>query len=513
MHGSLIQQNFGEDTEKGFLFWDIQDKDNFNATSHFLKGSRKFYTVKLNQDLSIPNITNIEKDSRIRVDIPRTSLTHFEYEELKRIISKKFDAFEVVVPPSKILPEKQDKKSTSEKLNLRDLNVQENLLKDFLKDIDEDVFEKIKKINKDADEYVEKKEEVRNVTWKLDKVVWDNLFQYGEDNHIVFDNLRGITGIFAQNASGKSNLIESINYSLFNKNTLGVPRAVYLINDDKQSSRSAITFIVNDKRFVVERTLDRIKKKKREESKGTCKFYVVEDGNSVEECVDEGSESGIDRSETDKKIQQRIGTFDDFCLTSLYAQNNPLDLVSCKEGKRKEVLYKFQDLDIFEEKREIAKDKFKFWKNKLKELNQNSIFEDKQNAETSLAKLNEEKNKINSNAEFIKLVIEESTLVINDLNIQRNRLNFSDVEPDLDRFNELDEQIKELNESIFIKELKAINIPIIHQEITNEKVEEARKELSKKEQELVRSKSENDSIIRKTSLLKQVPCRRSISKM
>ena len=30
--GSTIQQNYGEDPGKGFLFWEIEDKDNFRST-------------------------------------------------------------------------------------------------------------------------------------------------------------------------------------------------------------------------------------------------------------------------------------------------------------------------------------------------------------------------------------------------------------------------------------------------------------------------------------------------
>ena len=46
--GSTVQQNHGETNDKGFLIWDIQDKDNFTCIHHVLKNPKPFITIKLN---------------------------------------------------------------------------------------------------------------------------------------------------------------------------------------------------------------------------------------------------------------------------------------------------------------------------------------------------------------------------------------------------------------------------------------------------------------------------------
>ena len=44
--GSPIQQNYGEDTEKGFLFWDIEDKDDFTVKFIPLHNQHAFRTIQ-----------------------------------------------------------------------------------------------------------------------------------------------------------------------------------------------------------------------------------------------------------------------------------------------------------------------------------------------------------------------------------------------------------------------------------------------------------------------------------
>ena len=43
--GSTIQQNYGEDPGKGFLFWEIDDKDSFTSRFYKVKHSSPFMTI------------------------------------------------------------------------------------------------------------------------------------------------------------------------------------------------------------------------------------------------------------------------------------------------------------------------------------------------------------------------------------------------------------------------------------------------------------------------------------
>ena len=59
----------------------------------------------------------------------------------------------------------------------------------------------------------------RNINWKLKHLEWDNLFNYGEGNKIDFENLNGIIGIFGKNYSGKSSVVDSLLYTVYNTTT------------------------------------------------------------------------------------------------------------------------------------------------------------------------------------------------------------------------------------------------------------------------------------------------------
>lgn len=49
--GSTIQQNYGEDGEKGFLVWDIRSKDDFDVEFYPVKNNYQFVTVEWRGDV------------------------------------------------------------------------------------------------------------------------------------------------------------------------------------------------------------------------------------------------------------------------------------------------------------------------------------------------------------------------------------------------------------------------------------------------------------------------------
>ena len=79
--------------------------------------------------------------------------------------------------------------------NLRDINVQEELIDEYLKgyQIDDSTMEKVYELNRKYKKVVEDDDDIsRNVNWKLMHFEFDNLFNYGEGNSVSFDELGGI---------------------------------------------------------------------------------------------------------------------------------------------------------------------------------------------------------------------------------------------------------------------------------------------------------------------------------
>lgn len=379
--GSMIQQNFGEDPDKGFLLWDIEDKDKWNVEFHELKGNRRFYTVKLPEDLRLPEM-NIEPDSRIRISPPR-QLTLVEQKTIEKLVKKKFNPHDVITLGTQNIGQMFTEASGSgfKIENLRDQGIQENLLRKFLdgKKVTPEVFDKVIELNKKYHLMVEQKDETaRGVNWKILKMGWNNLYNYGEGNVIDFSQVKGLTGIFAPNASGKSGMIDAITIGMFDSNTKEVSKNVHLINDNRDKAVVIMELLANNERYSIQRDIERIKvgKRKGEEKewgKTTLEFQRLDRDGGTENLVAEL------RPETEKRIRRRFGNFDDFLLTSLFAQWDPMDIIMCKETDRKRILFRFLDLDMFEEKAKIAKEESKEWIEKLADFEENGyekIFEE-----------------------------------------------------------------------------------------------------------------------------------------
>jgi len=374
--GSLIQQNFGEEVDKGFLLWDLDGKKSHKVRPFTLKGSRGFHTIRLADDLSIPSV-EIEQGSRIRISPPRP-ITLVEQKEIEKEVKKLYQPHDIITLSSNNIGEQRIVvgKRTSDVENLRQIAVQEKLIRDFLKDkkLSDSVMSKILEMNRRYQINLDQEDTgARNVSWSINKLGWSNLFNYGEGNVLDFSRLGGLTGLFAPNGSGKSNFIDIILETCFDATTKGVNKNIFLINDNKEVATAIAEITANDQNYELTRHIEKIKygqrslDKVKEWGKTTVDFVMVDKDGGKEPLV------GTSRSETEGNVRQRVGSFDDFMLTSLFAQWNPMDIIAAKETKRKEIIFRFLDLDIFGQKAIMAKDESRSYVEKLEELEDDGL--------------------------------------------------------------------------------------------------------------------------------------------
>lgn len=374
--GSLIQQNFGEEIEKGFLLWDIMGKDEFTCQRIPLKGSRKFYTIRLNDDLSLPD-TQVEEGSRVRISPPK-QITLAQQKEIERNVRRVYKPFDVItlsatdIGTQKVLT--RDGQESVE--NIRKLEVQERLIREHLegKELPDHILQRVLELNRKYQVHIEQEDDTpRNIKWKLDRIAWSNFFNYGEENYVELAAIPGLTGIFGPNGSGKSAFIDVILETLYDNITKNVSKNISLINDNKETASAVAQISVNGQRYQVDREVSRIRygQKKfdetREWGRTSTTFSLVDEAGALEPLT------GMTRPETERSIRSKIGSYEDFTLTSLVAQWNPNDIIACKETKRKEILYRFFDLDIFAEKGELAKRESKELFEKLQRLEDDGL--------------------------------------------------------------------------------------------------------------------------------------------
>lgn len=353
--GSLIQQNYGEEVEKGFLLWDIRGKDDFSVEFHPISGvSGRFFTIQVPADLDLSAIS-VPKGSRVRA-VVQGELSPSKRCELEKTIQEKFAPAEIITPDSsgeKVLgaPEIDDL-----------VGSREQMMRDHLKEkgLSEDGADAVVKLFEEYEKELDLDDSARGKTWQLKSIRWDNMMNYGEGNVVDVTKLHGLVGVFAPNASGKSSIFDIMLQSLFDKVPKDVPRNIDLVNDNKDSGSMVVELECSGQPFTIERSIERIHygQRKLTETKQWGKTTL--DFSSVDDSL-----NGTSRPETERNIRGIIGNFEDFTLTSMVTQN-PIfglpgggDIINCRETDRRKILFRFLDLDVYEKVNQACREELK----------------------------------------------------------------------------------------------------------------------------------------------------------
>ena len=367
--GSTVQQNHAEELDKGYLLWTIDNKDDFKVDLHTFRNPKPFITIELTPKGRIPKNTKIPLGARVRV-VANTKLPVETIRKATDVVRTRFkpESLTFLNRAGVSLSSAHTDEITEQ--NLRDVQVQQELIRDYLKDYEpsEELLKEVFSLNERFNKEAEENEEVaRNVNWSLKHLEWDNLFCYGEGNKIDFENIRGLVGIFGKNYSGKSSVVDSLLYTLYNSTSKNVRKNVDIVNNKKDGGRGKVKIQVGTKLYTVERTSDKYEKKLRgqvtTEARTDVKFSVVDLATGDEEILD-----STDRNGTDARIRHTFGTLEDFLTTSMSSQLGALDFISEGSTRRKEILAKFLDLEFFDKKFKLAKKDSSDTKGYLKKL-------------------------------------------------------------------------------------------------------------------------------------------------
>jgi DNA repair exonuclease SbcCD nuclease subunit/ABC-type Na+ transport system ATPase subunit NatA len=369
--GSLVQQNFGESEDKGFLLWDIEDKDNFTCEHFPLANPKPFVTIELTPKGKMPKKIEVPSGARLRL----VSQNNLPLDVMRRALDIAKGRFkpESVTFLNRSSGERGSVQDITDGINvedLRDPEVQEELIDEYLKDYEAtpETLEAVFSLNRKYNTMAEEEEEIsRNVNWSLKSFEWDNLFNYGEGNKVNFAKLNGIVGIFGKNYSGKSSIIDAFLYTLFNSTSKNERKNLNVINQNKDEGRGRLEITIGERDYLIERNsfkyLKKLKGNETMEAKTDINFSCYD--NVMQE---ETELNGDSRNGTDKNIRKMFGTVEDFLLTSMASQVDSLSFINEGSTKRKEILGKFLDLEIFDKKFKKAKEDASDMKGALKLL-------------------------------------------------------------------------------------------------------------------------------------------------
>ena len=349
--GSTIQQNYGEDPGKGFLFWEIEDKNNFTSTFYEIPHSKPFVTIDYPGDIQgMLDESEVAPDgSRFRVRL-RVPLPQAEIKQIYAALKEFKSASEIVLKQDfdldvGVIHTNEGKLFTDD---LRDTKTHKKLLREYYgsMDLNEDDWLKLDSF---VDKYLSlaSKDDTtpRNTKWMLKKMEFDNTFSYGKGNVVNFDNLSGITGIFGKNRTGKSSIPGTLMYGMFNTTDRGPIKNLHIINSRKGHCLTSIDFSVNGRLYRTSR--QSVKHQTRKGLLHATTHLNLHMMNSQGEVVKDMNEE--QRRETEKILRSMVGTSDDFLLTSLASQGEMNTFLKHRATKRKEILANFLDLGVFEQ--------------------------------------------------------------------------------------------------------------------------------------------------------------------
>jgi DNA repair exonuclease SbcCD ATPase subunit len=404
---SLIQQHHGESLENhGWCLWNVPNRSFEFIPLHNDYG---YVTLEaLNGNITYP--PHMPKNVRMRLftgDLDNT--------QVKKIITtlrNNHNIIELSVNKSRF--NKTINRSTTvahDAMDLTDVSLQNTLITDWLTrnttSLDADVLTAVHRINTDLNSKIHHDDQSRNIHWRPLKFTFSNMFSYGEDNEINFTDMKGLYGIFAANASGKSSIMDSLMFCLYDK----TPRAFkgdHIINNRKDTFECELTFEINNEVYGIKRKGTR---KKNGDVKVDAQFWKVSPTGNI-------SLNGEDRRDTNANIRNYVGSYEDFVMTALSGQNNNALFIDKSHSERKDLLIQFMGLNIFDKLFDAAHDEAKEITGVLKRFKKSEVTDNIASTHNQLATAQEEVLYV----EVDHMELKESREVLDDLLISTQEL-------------------------------------------------------------------------------------------
>lgn len=383
---SLIQQNYGETLDShGIIEWDLETKK-----PHFIEieNTYGYYTVPISDGEIKFDTTILREKPRIRFEIENTDPI-----KAKQLIGELCGKVNVQEALSYRVAKKQkteQQAQTQDDLGFANVDLWlEKLVSDT------ETLEKVKQTHGIYSERVPVKDRPTTQEWQLKELDFSNMFCYNGKVEINLSDLKDygqLVGILGPNHCGKSSIIDVILYCLFDKCSRGDRKEV--VNYGANDFHCHLVLKIMDVQYHIYRT----GKKNKKTVKVDVDFWKeFSDGTKQ-------SLNGVDRYETNKKITQIIGTYEDLSVTNVSLQNESNSFIEMNQSNRKKLLNELLRLDYYEGLYTLSNNDLREMTAEIKILNKNHKIE-------HLSKFLDE---INVNQGKIKLLESD----INELNTQ-----------------------------------------------------------------------------------------------
>lgn len=241
--GSLIQNNTSEEMTKGYILWELSQYST-TSTFHKIPLLEPYVTITIDSEqkyclpeLQVPNskpkflsIVDWSGNLQLVDTVVKTSVEKYGV-KVGRIVKK------------------QNKKV------LQQVNNQDFISKTFEDYLQQESLSNETK-NKILDFHTKQLQIVQNKLniykpWTLKWMTWSNLFCYGENNWINFENFdKSVVVLNGENRSGKSSILDILTLALFNKTSRGTKCET--VNKHAKSGSVKLCFTVSHDSFIIQ---------------------------------------------------------------------------------------------------------------------------------------------------------------------------------------------------------------------------------------------------------------------
>ena len=169
---------------------------------------------------------------------------------------------------------------------------------------------------------------------RLIKLEFENLTCFGLNNVIMFDKMRGITGINATNGYGKTTIIEALLYGLYDKS----PRDNILLSKGKQNGIIILTLLLDNKTYKITKKLKQIDLTKKYIQTEIILEELIE--NDIYKIV-----ANSKNSDTNNIIHSLFGDYDTAIRNNIILAQPSFSFTAESDTEKKNIIDKTFNLD------------------------------------------------------------------------------------------------------------------------------------------------------------------------
>jgi len=414
--GSLIQQDFSESLEKGYLIWDLNtNKFDFHKVDnnygfskiHIYKGElaeERILDLQLSKNPKKTKVNIVWEDFHENYSVEKEK-------QIERLVKTNFGCENVSVDFKQISKEEElESIEVDDDIDYSNIDEFETLLQEFVEnseyDNEEEVIDLAKKIDKDLNYNKQKGKK-----WHLNKMVVSNLFSFSEKEvEFDFDKLNGVVGIFGKNGNGKSNIIKVLVWILYKKILEGGDshRLVNMYTNE-ESGMGRVYITIDSEQYFIERSV-KVKTKRNGTPDVSYGVQYKKLAGSKWKNVD-SEKSATEKKERSNIIIQSLGTFEDFTKVVLQSQSGEGNYLRMSQQPKNNLINKYLGLEIFRDRYDYAKKIYNDISAKQKVLGDSKVYEELVKEENEKIKENE---KIIENSEKDKKTFESKIDKLDD---------------------------------------------------------------------------------------------------